>query len=275
MLPAGPRGGQEQKIQGDRHCFQQEKLGAAAAPAGEGSGWGGSRTPSPSGSGKAGMELLTQGTGAAARVILTQKTPFPPALGLQRWLEPPAPAPARCQRGFTRLRSVPVVSDQRLHRGDISPGLIAPESFIERFGSYLSSPGTAAALTASRQRRQRRQQPPQHRPPGLSHAGSGAPLPLPAARSPSTQRVPSSSSAAAAALGAAPRARRFLFCWVPDGWLFPGRAEREGWLHASLLPKAKEKTTKISPFPAGTLAGRWPNPAPAAPHAPALVRSTR
>lgn len=47
MLPAGPRGGQEHWNLRELHCFQQEKSGAAAVPAGEGSGWGvpGPQTP--------------------------------------------------------------------------------------------------------------------------------------------------------------------------------------------------------------------------------------
>lgn len=68
MLPAGPRGGQEQRNQRKPHRFQQERLGTAVVPAGEGRGW---KLPNASGLGKAGMEqqhghcltttLLTQG----------------------------------------------------------------------------------------------------------------------------------------------------------------------------------------------------------------------
>lgn len=49
MLPGGPRGGQEQRNPWGLHCFQQEKPGAVAVPAGEGSGWGGPAPQNPSG----------------------------------------------------------------------------------------------------------------------------------------------------------------------------------------------------------------------------------
>lgn len=49
MLPAGPWGGQEQRNRREPHCFQQEKPGAVAVPAGEGNGWGAAAPQTPAG----------------------------------------------------------------------------------------------------------------------------------------------------------------------------------------------------------------------------------
>jgi len=202
-------------------------------------------------------------------VILTQKTPFPPSPGMRCCPVPLAPALARCRQGFTG------VTPSLRFRVSVSTAAIAPRTLsppnrsLKVFSSCLSSPGAAGALTAPRQHRHRRQQPPQHRPPAASHAGSGTLRLFPAARCPGARWVPPRrGTAAAPALGTAPRARRFLCCWrLAAGRPFPGGAEREVRSRASLLPKAKEKATQMSPAMARAPAGTLPKPGPVAPHA--------
>lgn len=125
----------------------EEPAGATLLPAGEAGGRGGACgrgqrlggccTPNPGRSGKAKMEqrrscrpivvLLAWGMGAAVRVILAQKTPYPSSLGMQCWPALLAPALARCRQGFTGLHPVPVILSEHPHCSNSSPGLITPK----------------------------------------------------------------------------------------------------------------------------------------------------